>query len=593
MGLRLSVALSLVALLALAGLQYYWIGQIAVAERQRLHNGVQEASGDLAEDFSSELRQLAGIFEPRFSPVPPDPVSIATRYHYWASSAADPGLLKSLYIVRSPTDVLRLDRVTETFVPDSWPDILAPPSDFGTGRGFGPRGLEADLFVVPLNRRPLGPGGLGGRGGGRGPNEFPRVPREGGAPAERDPIENAWLVVQIDRQVVVKQLLPRLVARRFPDYEGRDYRVAVVESRPDMARQTIFTSGDAWSEKDLDTPDYALDIFAPLGPAQRRGGNPSVAGVNPTQQRGGRGDWARGLEPRVTLAGQSWQLLVKHRAGSVETAVMAFRRRNLAISFGVLVVLAMSAVSILISGNRARRLGRLQMEFAAGISHELRTPLAVIQSAAHNLGAGVVRNREDIEEYAAIVKTEARRLTDMVEQVMAYTETQSGRKHYDLSPVDIGDVTELAIRNMSTVLQEGNTIVEKNLDPSLPLVLADAPALTRCLQNLLSNAIKYGQDNEIARVEIGARHVTENGTSGTVQLSVKDNGVGVPERDVPYLFEAFHRGANASTNTPGNGLGLHLVDRIMKAQNGSVTYERAPDGGAIFTLTLQVAESPA
>jgi signal transduction histidine kinase len=61
------------------------------------------------------------------------------------------------------------------------------------------------------------------------------------------------------------------------------------------------------------------------------------------------------------------------------------------------------------------------MEFAAGISHELRTPLAVIQSAAHNLGAGVVRDREDIEEYAAIVKTEARRLTDMVEHVMAYT----------------------------------------------------------------------------------------------------------------------------------------------------------------------------
>jgi len=589
MGLRLSVALSLVALLALAGLQYYWIGQIAAAERQRLQRGVAEASGDLAEDFSSELRQLAGIFEPRFSPVPPDPVSIATRYHYWAASAAYPSLLKSLYIVRSPTDVLRLDRATETFVPDSWPESLAAPSDFGTGRGFGPRGLEADLLVMPLNRR-----ALGGRGGGRGPNEVPPAPRESGGTAERDQYENSWLVVQIDRQVVVSQLLPRLVARRFPDYEGRDYRVAVVESRPDMARQIVFTSGDAWSERDLDTPDYALDLFAPLGPPVRRGGGPPPgAGGTQTQQRGGRGERGRGPEPRVTLAGQSWQLLVKHRAGSVETAVVAFRRRNLAVSFGVLVVLGVSAVSIVISSSRARRLGRLQMEFAAGISHELRTPLAVIQSAAHNLGAGVVRDREDIEEYAAIVKAEARRLTDMVEQVMAYTETQSGRKHYDLSPVDIGDVMELAIRNMSTVLQEGNTIVEKNLDSALPPVLADAPALTRCLQNLLSNAIKYGQDGALARVQIEARHVAEAGRPGTVQLSVTDHGAGVPERDVPHLFEAFHRGGNASTNTPGNGLGLHLVDRIMRAQNGSVTYERAPDGGAIFTLTLQVAETPA
>src|SRR4030095_1108983 len=103
---------------------------------------------------------MAVIFEPRFSPGAPDPVSIATRYHYWAASAAYPGLLKSLYIVRSPTDVLRLDRVSEAFVPDSWPDVLSPAADFGTGRGFFPRDTQTDLLVVPLNRRP--PGGWGG-----------------------------------------------------------------------------------------------------------------------------------------------------------------------------------------------------------------------------------------------------------------------------------------------------------------------------------------------------------------------------------------------------------------------------------------------
>src|SRR5262245_29961684 len=110
MVLRLSVGLSFVALLVLAGLQYHWIDQIAVSERQRLERGVAEASADLAEDFLTELRNLTGVLEPRFSPVAPDPVSIATRYHYWAASAAYPNLLKSLYILRSPTDVLHLDR---------------------------------------------------------------------------------------------------------------------------------------------------------------------------------------------------------------------------------------------------------------------------------------------------------------------------------------------------------------------------------------------------------------------------------------------------------------------------------------------------
>ena len=600
MVLRLSVGLSLVALLVLAGLQYYWIGKIAVAERQRLERGVAESSGDLAEDFTSELRNMTGILEPRFSSVPPDPVSIATRYHYWVISATYPNLLKSLYIVRSARDVLSLDRATETFVPDVWPDFLAASDEFGTGRGLGARAVGADLIVMPLNRRqPVSRGGrasqsVGGSSRGRGSDPSPF--RDGSSTPDRDSTDSGWIVLELDHDVIVQQLLPRLVDRRFPDYEGRDYRVAVVESRRGADRRTIFTSGDAWSEKDLETPDYSLDLLAPQSQYQRWGpnaGGPGGPGGPPPRGAGRGGERGRGPEPRITLAGQTWQLLVKHRAGSVATAVMAFRRRNLAISFGVLVVLGISAVAILVSSTRARRLGRLQMEFAAGISHELRTPLAVIQSAAHNLGSGVVKDREDIEEYAAIVKGEARRLTEMVEHVMAYTETQSGRKHYDLAIVDAADVTDLALRNMSTVLQEGNATVKTDIDPGLPPVLADAPALTRCLQNLLSNAIKYGRGDHETPIEIEGRHVQEPGSAGKVQLTVIDHGTGVPERDVKNLFEAFHRGSNASTNTPGNGLGLHLVDRIMKAQNGSVTYERAPDGGARFTLTLQVVESPA
>jgi signal transduction histidine kinase len=394
--------------------------------------------------------------------------------------------------------------------------------------------------------------------------------------------------------VILQQLLPRLVARRFPDYEGRDYRVSLVELRPDAAPRTIFTSGEEWSKQDLDSPDYSLDLLAPQPAVRWGGGGPPGPGGpgGPGAQRGGGRGGERGRGPeRITLVGQTWRLLVKHRAGSVETAVMAFRRRNLAISFGVLVVLGISALAIAVSSNRARRLGKLQMEFAAGISHELRTPLAVIHSAAHNLGSGVVKDREDIEEYAAIVKGEARRLTDMVEQVMAYTETQSGRKHYHLASVDVGDVTATALHNMSTVLQEGNARVKKEIDENLPPVLADAPALTRCLQNLLSNALKYGRRDQEVEIEVEGRHIPEHGSAGKVQLSVIDHGMGVPERDIAHLFEAFHRGSNASTNTPGNGLGLHLVDRIMRAQNGSVTYERAAGGGAKFTLTLKAVSS--
>src|SRR5262249_18020426 len=153
--------------------------------------------------------------------------------------------------------------------------------------------------------------------------------------------------------------------------------------------------------------------------------------------------------PRAMFQGlpvnEGWQLLVRHRAGSLENAVEQVRRRDLAISFGILLVLGAGLITLVISSQRAHTLGKLQMEFAAGVSHELRTPLAVIRSAAHNLRSGIVHDKEGVEQYAGIVQEEARRLSDMVEEVLLYAETQSGRKKYNLEPIDITDVIDRAI----------------------------------------------------------------------------------------------------------------------------------------------------
>src|SRR6185436_18484047 len=94
---------------------------------------------------------------------------------------------------------------------------------------------------------------------------------------------------------------------------------------------------------------------------------------------------------------------------------------------------------------RAQALAERQIEFVAGVSHELRTPLSVICSAAENLADGVVDNREPIKRYGTLIRDEGRRLTDMVEQVLEFAGAQSGRKNYELRPLEPEHVIDDAL----------------------------------------------------------------------------------------------------------------------------------------------------
>src|SRR5207249_4484769 len=239
-----------------------------------------------------------------------------------------------------------------------------------------------------------------------------------------------------------------------------------------------------------------------------------------------------------------------------EKAVGESRRRSMVVGFGILLVLAAGLITVVISSQRAHTLGKLQMEFAAGVSHELRTPLAVIRSAAHNLRSGIVRDKEGVEQYATIVQEEARRLSDMVEEVLLYSETQSGRKKYDLEPIDLNEAIDRAVTNLSPAIDLEKCELTTRIDPDLPPVKADAAALAQCVQNLLSNAFKYGKNGEKTEIEIVGQR---DPATSEVRLSVIDHGSGIDPADQRHLFEAFYRGISVSSNVPGNGLGLHLV----------------------------------
>src|SRR5204862_7596691 len=136
----------------------------------------------------------------------------------------------------------------------------------------------------------------------------------------------------------------------------------------------------------------------------------------------------------------AWLVRLGYRGGSLDTIVAQSRRRNLAISMGVLGLLAASFLLLLASAQRQQRLARQQMEFVAAVSHELRTPLAVICSAGENLADGVVDDRSQVKRYGSLIEAEGRRLGDMVERVMAFAGVSSGTARRSRLDMDLARV---------------------------------------------------------------------------------------------------------------------------------------------------------
>src|SRR5262249_33121474 len=157
--------------------------------------------------------------------------------------------------------------------------------------------------------------------------------------------------------------------------------------------------------------------------------------------------------------------------GSLEAVVTAIRRRNLALSFGVLLVLAAGIGIIVVSSQRARMLARLQMDFVASVSHELRTPLAVISSSAENITDGVVAGRQQLSQYGTEIKNQAKHLIQLVEQILLFAATRNKHHQYNLRPLRVAEVIEAALKDTAGLIDSAGVTVEQEIAPNLPPVM--------------------------------------------------------------------------------------------------------------------------
>lgn len=222
---------------------------------------------------------------------------------------------------------------------------------------------------------------------------------------------------------------------------------------------------------------------------------------------------------------------------------------------------------------------RLSQALLRSVSHELRTPIAVIQSAAGALRPGDEAARQD--GLIGEIRTAGERLNRLVGNLLDMTRLESGRVEIRPEWHDVGDLVRAALEDTAAELA-GRT-VDLRLPPSLPPATFDFRLLKQALANLLHNAAMHTP----AGTPIEVRVQAEN---HALTVAVADRGPGLPGEALPRLFDKFYRVPGAPSG--GTGLGLSIVKGFVEAHGGRVEAANRPGGGAVFTLTLPLAEAP-
>jgi two-component system, OmpR family, phosphate regulon sensor histidine kinase PhoR len=226
-----------------------------------------------------------------------------------------------------------------------------------------------------------------------------------------------------------------------------------------------------------------------------------------------------------------------------------------------------------------RRYDTLRKEFVANVSHELRTPLSVVQGYTETLRDGAWKDEKSSLEFLEIIDKNVRRLSAIVNDLLDLSKLESGGHVLEPRPVDLRGLVERVAEAFRPVAERKKQQLSAEVSPSAGTVEADGALLERALANLVDNALKYTPEQ--GRVRISA--AIDN---GQVALVVEDNGMGIPEADLPRIFERFYRvDKSRSRDLGGTGLGLSIVKHIVQLHAGTISVTSTP-AGSTFTLRL-------
>ncbi|MCG6871462.1 MAG: HAMP domain-containing histidine kinase [Gammaproteobacteria bacterium] len=279
-----------------------------------------------------------------------------------------------------------------------------------------------------------------------------------------------------------------------------------------------------------------------------------------------------------------WILLANHAGRSLADEVANTFLGNLLASVLILVLLFGVGAAVLGVARRQTRLARQQLVFAASVSHELRTPLSVIATAADNLAAGTVSDPGRVTRYGELIRSEARRLGGMIENVLQFS--RSASHDGPAEPLAPAELVDDALTALETRLNQRQ--VQREISANLPRVQGNRAALGSVLTNLIDNAIRYSRDGDRITISAELSHLRPRGTALCIRVS--NPIASSPEPRPERLFEPFYRGHNAlSDNIAGTGIGLTVARSIAEQHGGGLSVDTSTSGRISFRLYLPLS----
>lgn len=247
---------------------------------------------------------------------------------------------------------------------------------------------------------------------------------------------------------------------------------------------------------------------------------------------------------------------------------------------------ACGVVAVLHDMTREKEVAQMKNDFVSNVSHELRTPLAGIRAYVEMLIDGEAEDEKTKTEFYEVIQNEANRLGRLIDNILNISRIESGLVKINKQPLSLMVIVKEAMEVIAPQAAQKNIRIEEKLGSMIYQTLADKDMLYQAALNLLSNAVKYTPDGGVitvqTEVDVAKRIVT---------AKISDSGVGIPPKDLPFVFDKFYRAEANNRMAKGTGLGLSLVKHIIEAvHQGRLIAQSEVGKGSTFGFELELSD---